>query len=491
MKQLFKLGAIAPLVLIVVDLACSHIHPPSCTVTCQVDVDCLDGQTCSSLGRCTGTGTCSCTPSELFGCADATTAIACNSSGDGIASTACGSVGCNASTMRCNQCAPSAPLCEADGRTLDACDASGIPQTIETCALGCVAGSGSASAHCAHVVPPYVPDVCDALASAATLSLTGTIDPGVDMSCSAIVPQAGGPDVCVLRADSIHVSGALVVAGPTGSDPSRPIAIVADHDLIVDGTIDLSAHGVSPGPGGNAARSGTGGSGSVGGGGAGSFTAGGNGADGQGGVGGLGGAPIAPPVAILAGGAGAGSCPGLSCASFGGGGGGGLLLVSCEGSVLVSGVVIASGGGGQGAHLSLQGVILPPEGGGAGGNVSIAGGAVTITGSFFANGGGGGGGCNGQAAGQCPGGDGGDGRASTTVASGGASGIGSPGGGGGTGTITPGNGATSGLIPPGPGGAGGGAAGHFQIYVPQGGATTIAPVAATPPFDPTLVVQTR
>jgi hypothetical protein len=471
-------------------VGCSHTHPPSCTVTCSTNADCSDGQTCSSLGRCTGTGTCSCTPSELLGCADATTAIACNSSGDGIASTACGSAGCNASAMRCNQCAPNAPVCEADGRTLDMCDATGIPQAIETCALGCV------TAHCASIVPPYLPDVCDASAITATTTFSGgTIDPGLDMTCAAIVPQAGGPDVCVIRSGTISISGTLVVAGPTGSEPSRPIAFVADHDLSVDGTIVLSAIGPSPGAGGSVISSGVPGAISKGGGGAGSFTAGGNGADGNGGTGGLGGAAIAPPISIFAGGAGAGSCIGNQCTragtyTFGGGGGGGIFLVSCRGAVSVAGGVIASGGGGQGARLGVS-AILPPSGGGAGGNVVIAGASVSVTGSFFANGGGGGGSCNNQVSTPCPGGDGGDGQSSTNVASGGTSSSNSPGGDGGTGVSIPGNGTTSGNIPPGPGGAGGGAAGHFQIYVPQGVTSTIAPAAASPTFDPTIVVQTR
>jgi hypothetical protein len=402
-------------------------------------------------------------------------------------------------------CTPGVALCNADGLTLETCDASGVAHPTDTCLLSCVADSGVVPAHCEHIVPPYLPNVCDTAATTASVSLTGgTIDPGLDASCTTIVSQTNGPDICVVRADTITISGSVAIAQGSG-EPDRAIAFVADHDLIVSGTssLDLSAHGASSGPGAYGA-SGVPGSSSSGGGGAGSFTQGGNGGNDTNGDGGAGGALISPPLAVLSGGPSAGSCTGISCSEahhdFGGGGGGGVMLASCVGTVTVSGVVNAAGGGGEGAQFEIiTDTILPPDGGGAGGNVVIAGASVNVTGSVYANGGGGGGGCNDQTGvGPCPGGNGEDGQASLIAASGGASGVsngapgtGASGGQGGFGTNAPTIGLASGDIPSGPGGGGGGAAGHLQVYAPQGSTPSINPAQASPPFDPTLAIPTR
>jgi hypothetical protein len=494
------LRSIVTLVTITCAIGCSHTKPLSCTVTCVMSSDCPEGQTCSDLGRCTGTGTCDCVAGSFLGCSgDFTTAVNCNASGNGTTDAACGAAGCNASAGRCNQCAPSETLCTTDGKTLQTCDTAGLPQPTETCALSCVDGTTSIPAHCEHVAPAYVPNACDAPATAPNLTITGgTIDPGLDATCTAIATQAGGPDVCVIRAGTITIMNAVTISGPSGSEPNRAIALVADHDLTVSGTIDLSARGIDPGPGGGATFSGAPGSGTAGGGGAGSFTRGGNGANDTNGNGGAGGATISPPIAVLMGGPSATSCIGAGCGAavqhtFGGGGGGGLLLTSCLGTVTVSGIVNAAGGGGQGARLNLtMSAIMPPSGGGGGGNIAIAGVGVTVTGSLFANGGGGGGGCNNQAGGACPGGSGGDGQPSTAAAAtGGAAGTGATGGGGGVGSTAPGIGIASGSIPPGPGGGGGGAAGHLQIYVPIGVAPTVTQAQTSPPLDPPLTAATR
>jgi hypothetical protein len=436
-----------------------------------------------------------CTPGAFVGCSDPTTAVTCNSSGEGTTTTAC-AAGCNAGAGRCNECAPNAPVCFGDGKTLAMCDATGLPQLITTCSLSCVDATATAPARCAHIVPPYLPNVCDALATSSSVSLTGgTIDPGLDASCTAIVSQANGPDICVVRADTISIANTVIVAGASGVEPNRAIAFVADHDLVISGTIDLSAHGFASGPGGGAVPSGVPGAGTSGGGGAGAFTAGGAGANDVNGDGGLGGAATLSPLAVLMGGARAASCSGACTDThfvFGGGGGGALALVSCQGRVTLSGTVISSGGGGQGARTNVQGTqILAPQGGGAGGNVVIAGVGVIVTGSLFANGGGGGGGCNNQASGACPGGDGGDGLASLNAASGGTAGTFARGGVGGVGTMPPGVGLAGENLSAGPGGGGGGAAGHFQVYAPQGTTPTITPVLASPPFDPLLTIATE
>jgi hypothetical protein len=386
-------------------------------------------------------------------------------------------------------CAPSTLACNADGKTLERCDANGVLEPKETCSLSCVDATSSTTAHCAHIVAPYLASVCDTPATAASVALTGgTLDPGLDASCTMIVSQSGGPDICVVRADTIAITSSVTIPGPVGSEPDRVIAFVADHDLVLSGSLDLSAHGASRGPGGGEVVSGVPGSGTAGGGGAGSFTFGGSGGNQTAGNGSAGGPAIAPPLALLMGGPSAGSCAAKLCTAqhmFGGSGGGGLALVSCLGTVTVSGTIATGGGGGQGAHVDLHGVLMPPQGGGAGGNVVIAGAGVSVTGSVYANGGGGGGGCNGQAGELCPGGDGGDGQPMLTAAPGGA---GATGGAGEVLTMAPGVGSgTSG----GPGGAGGGAAGHLQVYAPPGITPTVAPAEVSPAFDPPLSVPTR
>ncbi len=393
-----------------------------------------------------------------------------------------------------NQCMPNTLLCSVDGKTLEMCDATGNPQPMTTCSLSCVDATSAAPAHCAHIVAPYVADACDTPATTASVNLAGgTIDPGLDASCAMIV-QTSGAGVCIVRADTITIAN-TVIAGPTGGEPNRVLALVADHDLVLSGTVDLSAHGGSPGPGGGVVSSGVPGASTSGGGGAGSFTAGGNGANDTNGDGGAGGAAIAEPQVLLSGGPSAASCSGTACLTqhtFGGGGGGGLMLASCLGTVTVSGEVNAAGGGGQGARLNSAGTtILPPQGGGAGGTVVIAGVGVNVTGSLFANGGGGGGGCNGQTTGLCPGGNGSDGQAIVMAASGGTAGTGATGGNGGFGSTPPGVGVASGEIPAGPGGGGGGAAGHLLVYAPQGVTPTLTPIQVSPPFDPQLTVTTR
>jgi hypothetical protein len=436
-----------------------------------------------------------CAPGAFLSCSDPMTEVTCSATGNGTTTTACGTSGCNADAGRCNQCTPSTLLCSADGKTLETCDATGNPQPMTSCSLSCVDATSTTPARCAHIDAPYVAGACDTPATTASVNLTGgTIDPGLDASCTMIISQATA-EICVVRADSITITSTVTVVGRTGSEPNRVIAFVADHDLVLSGTIDLSAHGASPGPGGGASSTGAPGASTAGGGGAGSFTAGGNGANDTNGNGGAGGAAIAPPLVLLTGGPSAASCSGNACLqphTFGGGGGGGLMLASCLGTVTVSGEVNVAGGGGQGARVNaIAGTIFPPQGGGAGGNVVIAGVHVNVSGSLFANGGGGGGGCNGQTGGLCPGGNGGDGQQLVMAASGGTAGTGATGGSGGFGTTTPGIGVASGQIPAGPGGGGGGAAGHLQVYTPQGIAPTIAPSQVSPPFDPPLTVTTH
>src|SRR5262249_20286672 len=91
------------------------------------------------------------------------------------------------------QCVPSTLACNADGKTLEQSDAPAPLQPMETCALACVDATSTTPARCAHIVAPYLPDVCDTPATTASVDLAGgTLDPGLDASCTMIVSQTGG-----------------------------------------------------------------------------------------------------------------------------------------------------------------------------------------------------------------------------------------------------------------------------------------------------------
>jgi hypothetical protein len=290
---------------------------------------------------------------------------------------------------------------ECHGDMAFTCSSTGNGYELQPCDLGC---SDVPASHCKYLQPKYLPDICDVPAVVATLSISssGMIDPNLDTSCTGGVVSQGGADICVLRAGSIEITSSAVLSVVGTSDMhGRVIAFVADQELSIDGTIDVSAHTGVNGPGGGTYSSG----GSpmiiqpnttVGGGGAGAATNGANGATGNisaggaDGAGANGGLVVMNPalLASFVGGASSGAL-GATDTNFGGGGGA-LILVSCDGSVDITGTIDAGGGGGGGARLSL--LPFPPEGGGAGGNVVIQGKSVSVMGQLFANGGGGGGG---------------------------------------------------------------------------------------------------
>ena len=268
---------------------------------------------------------------------------------------------------------------------------------------------------------------------------------------------------------------------------SRPFAIVAGDEVVVDGRIDASAdHGVA-GPGGYSGTSdvaGAGGGGAAGtvtvsdsgGGGGGHGTAGGRG----GGVACAGdtcglapggpGSPINDNLFYLGGGGRGGRAASrTSCeSSFAGAGGGGLLVYSPT-SIAVGnqGVIVANGGGGSGGRHCGNNGTLAGAGGGAGGQVDLQAPSVVISngGLVVANGGGGGGGANGTQT-QNPGVEGGNGAESLTtppvIASGGAGGA--PGGNGGLGSIMNGAGGQGvDVVSERNAGGGGGGAGRITI----------------------------
>jgi hypothetical protein len=241
----------------------------------------------------------------------------------------------------------------------------------------------------------------------------GLVD-GIEFT--AVVHDSIGVGAFLLR--SLRVEGAVRVIGPAA------LSLVAQLEIAIEegGTIDVSADGTTPGPGGFPGGAGRGlggcpdadsdvldgagplggargqgagaGAPSGGGGGGGHRAIGGDGASADAcAIGGSGGELVLPNNTLSGGGGGGAGGDPIACEGSGpnasGGAGGGALHLFALGRVVNAGVIDAGGGGGQGGGAC---------GGGAGGG---AGGAVWVdtplldlrAGSIIAaNGGGGGGG---------------------------------------------------------------------------------------------------
>jgi hypothetical protein len=305
-------------------------------------------------------------------------------------------------------------------------------------------------------------------------------------------PQAGGPDACLVFASNVRIAAGVTLRG-TGS---RPLIIVSQTGMTIDGTIDVGSYR-SPSSRGSgrdfactANRDPSDDSGGAGGGAGGSF----KGKGGDGGTGdtdnsqdpdgtALGGqAPdlvaVPPPFAR-------GGCKGFDGGDEGNGGGsgkggkggtsGGAVWLLANGAVTIgtTGGVRATGAGGSGGQVQAGG-----GGGGSGGYIKIAAGSVTNAGILSANGGGGGeGGC------RCnnipiTGNFGDDGSLSGTAVNGGST-IGMPGGDGGKASDANPDGVKGGDSNVG-GGGGGGAAGFIVLSPAPNNTGTISPAFQSP-----------
>lgn len=427
----------------------------------------------------------SCTAGGFIAC-DQDNAIVCSASGSNYESTSC-PTGCSADTNGCKPCSANTTTCGSG--ELDVCDGSGMLHP-QQCAAGCV---DTPAPHCAYIEPRYVPDACDMVATQPALAITnsGSLDPNLDSNCTGgIVTQTAAPAICVVHYGTIDIAAGATLTVPNTLDAmGRTIALVADQDLTIEGTLDVSAHGTLSGAGGGFNQSGADGTPTTAAGGAGGATPGAPGgsttADGGGSNGGA--AQNDPgQLAVLLGGAAAFQVADGTQIIGGGGGGGGVTLISCRGTVNVSGTISAGGGGGIAGASTL---LKTGFGGGAGGYVVLQGLGVSVTGSVFANGGGGGGGEQpNMAAGQA----GQDGTLSDVTAARGGfpQGGEGAGGAGGIATLSPTAGkkpTASGAMP----GGGGGSVGWFQTYTPQGVSPTLMPAHASPTFRPNGNASTR
>jgi hypothetical protein len=387
-----------------------------------------------------------------------------------------GSVGGEPNTCISVACTPGEfERCNGDGALK--CNATGTNFEQAECEYGCSEEAAGCNAcntpDCErHIIPRYLPNVCNELTSEAGVSFTTQrFDTGADESCTFIVPQTGAPDICVRRGDTftIPANTTLTLNG------TRVYALVADRDIFIEGTIDASGGGYGGGPGNMYSVSGTYT------GGAGFRDPGGAGASGSvdGGLANGGsGAPENPSLStVLV--AGRSSTPRSSFGFAPGNGGGGVTIVSCRGSVRVLGVIDANGTGGLSANVdmfSIPPMDTPPTGGGSGGYVALQGMQVIVTGGVFANGSGGGSGQIGGMPAQ-------SGQRSSVPAEGAliSGTLGGNGGKGGTGTVAP----TVGKRPISGGyaGAGGGSAGFLQIFTAPNAVNNLSNATTSPALE--------
>lgn len=279
--------------------------------------------------------------------------------------------------------------------------------------------------------------------------------------------QDNGTQVAVLRARDFKVAAGdtLRVVG------SLPLVIIADHDVSIDGTLDLGARTVTPGAGGSAPFGGMG----VGGHG----TSGGNNEDSGGGGGGFGGpgsiggtgnnvatggtAGATYNAASLLGGSSGGGPPQLTGCTNKGGAGGGAILIYARNKLDVKGTINAGGGGGE-AGLQCANNYRSGAGGGSGGLIYLQTPSLTGDGDLVANGGGGGGGtCSNTNGGNANATAGGDGALTAATGGTGRGDCGANGGTGATQAAAP----TSGTQVRINGGGGGGGLGRIIYRAPS------------------------
>lgn len=320
-------------------------------------------------------------------------------------------------------------------------------------------------------------------------SYTGniTLDTSNPQTCTHVVAQMGGPEVCVIYAPSITIASNATVRGLG----TRPLALVSRGDLIINGTLSVGSRtqgggseqlgagalsATCPSPTQTPASSAQGGGGAAGA----TF----HGAGGSGGKGNSthagGRAPSAMPAPTLL----RGGCRGQnggdgSQAQSGGAGGppGGALLLAAHGAIRLAGSnarVAAGGAGGSGGRSYGGG-----GGGGSGGMIVLEASQIVNEGAVRAQGGGGGQGgfYFGFPGGPISGTDGEDAGDNTMRADGaGPTDVACTGGDGSTESTVDGQTANDGFSGAGAGGGGGGGgAGFVLIRGARSGAGTYSP----------------
>jgi len=391
------------------------------------------------------------------------------------------------------------------GSTESVCDPS--TETLET--RSCPAGCHATAPRCARVAPSNVPtSAIDEAAADVTIGSNTTWNAS---TCSRTgmtpVMQTGGSMVCVMRTGNFDVDATLTVEG------DRPLVVLAEGAVTIVGTIDVSAYGTTPGPGGSRGgdrghrdgygpRFGGGGTHASsyedgGGGGGGACGAGGAGGIGEDAPGGGGGAAtsaawvLSPLLGGSGGGLGQGAYSSGSYDNNGyGGAGGGALQITSQVSIEVRGRILPGGGGGDGGGRTSSGSSInfgAGGGGGSGGSVLLEAPAIAFPGSsaIIATGGGGAGSASDGGDGE-PGQDGAETAARAAGGARGGSDFGANGGQSGGGSTLGGENGDDNRNNSGNGGGGGGGAGCVLLRTAGG----VAP-AGTSGFSPDVPIGLR
>jgi hypothetical protein len=337
-------------------------------------------------------------------------------------------------------CEPDTIVCDDENDRYVECGSDGSPTRVINCALGCSDGVEK----CIDVAPSNglagFLDLARDDAASTDVVFTGTSTINTDTGAVTIggvattVPTDVANGIRVYMFKSVEIPGTLKVSG------SLSLALVSDGDVTITGVLDVSADGLTGGPGSisdfNDPCVGgdmVGGVDFPGGGGGGRFQPGANGGFAypniSGAPGGI--ALTDPDLQPLIGGCRGGESRGLMTPvppPNGGGGGGAVQIVSRSIiSLLGGGIIDASGGGGVSTGFG--------PGGGSGGAVLLEAPALTLDGAgvIVSTKGGAGGGPSGSAL-DAPGEDGGTDAA---PAAGGANSGYAAGGDGGTASAAP------------------------------------------------------
>ncbi len=341
--------------------------------------------------------------------------------------------------FRLMQCTPNTEVCNDTTDYYVDCGPTGMIERAFDCPLEC----SSTSEKCLDLQPlddgsydlyPYLTvsqDGADVAFKGASRvnTTTGLLCIDANENGAEDSGECGTPtETALVSGIRVYWMRTLSFSGSTRVSGSYPVAFLVDGGVTLTGTLDISADGITDGPGSmGTSASCAGATGSTSGsGGGGRASNGGNGGSSQAGSGAAGGPYFENETPLQ------GGCPGGS-ATYGGGGGGAVQIVSRSQIQLTgSGTIDASGGGGR-VQGNLSGVTYSGSGGGSGGLVLLEAPTVTLSGSAVVvstkGGGGGGVGVLGTAAGA-------DGGTASGVAAGGSSGSNPVGGSGGTGNGT-------------------------------------------------------
>lgn len=244
-------GAAGVVLLGVLAAACTKANPAAqCTDGVCTDPSVpycdVDGSVSGEPNTCVAI---SCTAGEFKACSGSNAATVCNAIGNGYDTQPCID-GCDPGSGCVSVTCTAGDALRCDGDQLVTCNAAGTGAVAETCALGCNADM----LRCNNVDPSnglatYLDQAAQqgdvTLPDGTTISTdNGTVTgpDGAIAVANTIIAQPGGPMLRVLMAKSFSVGNVRV----TGT---AALSIVAANDVIINGVLDLSADGVTGGPG--------------------------------------------------------------------------------------------------------------------------------------------------------------------------------------------------------------------------------------------------